>query len=291
MAIAAEARARLIKDFPHLAHLLDNPDLGAFWDDIYNRATTVGISDGEFAQLFWQTNWFKERSGTARQWDTLITQDPGEANRRRTKTSFDLRNVATQWGIKLTTQQLDTMVEQQLRWGMSDAEMKASLATMGTGSPASPGRLTSTRDQMKAIASSYFQREPDASLQEYSRSIMSGSLTLEGFESLMRDRAKQDFAHLSEKLDGFTMEQLTGGMRSRLATLLDRDTADIDMTSPRFSQLINMTDDNGVTRMATTSETEKFARKQSEYRGSSTGRRQGVALLNSITSAMGAKRG
>ena len=289
MAISSEIRERIIKDFPHLAHMLDNAELEKFWTDIFNRASTTGISDGEVAQLLWATPWFRNRTSTAREWDVLISQDPGEAKRRRDAARFKLRNMATNWGVTMTEAKLEQLVEQQLRWGMSDEEMLANLSNLAKVDESGPGMLTSTQDQLRGLADKYFQKLHDNDLYTYARDIMAGRTSVEAVQQLFRDRAKMDYAHLADKLDNYDMEQLTGSLRNRLAQLLDRDVSTIDLTSDRFAELISMTDNNGVTRMATATEVGRWGRKQTEFKGSDAGRAQGVTLISGIAKAMGRK--
>lgn len=285
MAISTEVRDRLRRDFPHLAALLTKPELADFWQRIYDKATGEGISDGEVAQLLWDTPWFRNNSAGKRQWEVLKGQDPAEAQRRLDEKDREIRNLITQWGIQIQNVDLARIVEQSVAWNLSNDEILSALVD-AAGPTFTAGTARSLQDQIQGMATSYFQDLSRKEIERYSREILANRMTIDSIEVLLRDRAKQEYAHLGDRLDNFTMEDITAGIRSQLAMLLDKDPSEVDLRDKRYNNLLRVKTDDGY-RMATRSEVGEWGRNQHEFQTSDAGREMGTSFVASMARAFG----
>lgn len=286
-----EVRSKIEEQYPAWVWLIDEPSLIDFWNEVF-AAEERGepLSGNEFASRLWATEWFRTRSDSARLWDKDVQTDPGDAQRRIEARTVQLSNRAATWGIELSDTELQTLVETSLRWDLTNEEINAALAAFAkTPSKVRSGSLTSTAAQIRGIARSYWQDLSDVDAREFARQVLAGRLTLEAVQARMRDQAKVDLPHLSDDLDNLNVNQLTAGMRSRLASLFDVDASSIDLRDTRFSHLIDSVDpESGERRMATYSEVQRWGRQQREFRQSAQGNREAAQLVGNLLRVTGA---
>ncbi len=274
------------KKYPNLAYYVLHPELGPILLDAYRN--NWDATQLQFAIT--NTSWWRERSGSARQWESLRLQDPGEATRMLQKKQADVTLLAAQNGIALNGQQIQELSEQALQWGWSDAELRISLAQQARTMPATTGNLGATASQLKALARNYLVKLNDADARDWAIRIFEGSQTLDGAEHWLRGQAKQRFGWMAGDIDAGTAPELYfRPIKNLVADTLEMNPEDIDLMDPKWSALTDYVDANGHQRGMTYTEAAKWARQQPEWRKTRTANQKAASATAKLAEIMGVR--
>jgi hypothetical protein len=274
------------KKYPNLAYYVLHPELGPILLDAYRE--NWDATQLQFAIT--NTTWWRERSASARQWESLRLQDPGEADRMARKKQADIVLLAAQNGITLTGDQTWDLAQQSLQWGWSDNELRISLAQQARTSTSMSGNLAATSSQIKALARNYLVKLNDADARDWAIRIFEGSQTIDGAEAWLRTQSKQRFGWMAGDIDaGTTPELYFRPLKNIVADTLEMNPEDIDLMDPKWGTLTQFVDGNGYQRGMTYTEAAKWARQQPEYRKTRTANQRAASITASLAEIMGAR--
>lgn len=250
--------------FPHLAYLLDNPEV----KDVLLRATQGGWDQATLQGELWKTQWWQTTSNTTRLWDQKFAQDNATAMQEWDQSTVVVGNIASQMGFALPANDTKWIAGRVKREGWSDDQLKRFLGTLARQNGIGPGQVTEKAAGFKATAKRYMSTMSDQQALEYAIRVSEGSLTQEGVESLMRNEAKSRFTWLGSQIDaGLSPMDLFGGTRNTVAQVLEMDPNQIDLQDPRWSELTSaMTGEDGKPRSMNFSEAQRWARQRPEWR-------------------------
>lgn len=100
-------------------------------------------------------------------------------------------------------------------------------------------------EKLKTLAKDYFSSVSDADIQQY----LTGTKSLDDFETFYREKAKGMYGHLASQLDtGLTLAQIASDYKSYAAQILEKPESEIDMMKPEFLEALSTRDDKGNTR-------------------------------------------
>lgn len=274
------------KKYPNLAYYALHPEIGPILLDAYrNNWDAVQL---QFAIT--NTTWWRERSASARQWESLRFQDPGEATRMLQRKQADITLLAAQNGIALNGQQISDLAEQALQWGWSDNELRISLAEQARTMPKTTGNIGATATQIKALARNYLVKLNDADAKDWAIRIFEGSQTLDGAEGWLRTQAKQRFSWMADDIDAGTAPELYfRPIKNLVADTLEMNPEDIDLMDPKWSTLTDYVDGNGYRRGMTYTEAAKWARQQPEWRKTRTANQKAASVTAKLAEIMGVR--
>lgn len=278
----------LLQTFPAVAFLINTwPELR----DLFIRAEANGWGPDEFQQQLWQTSWWRTRSANARDYDALRQTDPAEAQRQDEQQAALIESNAIRLGVRLNQADLDELVQTSLRWGYSDQELQNAIIDLGeeVGSTAVTGTIQVTTDDLIKLARQYMVNLSPENAHTYATQIERGNLTVDGVESLFRDQAKAAFPHLISQLeDGYNLYDITSNIRGKVASLLEISPEMIDLTSEKWSGLMDgYTNTDGTLRLPTYAEAAQFAREQPEWAGTDNAKKVGASITRTLLSELG----
>src|SRR5881409_2559703 len=107
------------------AFLKSHPEL----ENIFNQAVNGGWSQARFVASVQDTAWFKQHSDVWRKNEYLSQTDPSTFKQRKAQYTEQLRNMAGQYGIQLTSKQLAWWGTQGFMMGWGQPELQNVLAS------------------------------------------------------------------------------------------------------------------------------------------------------------------
>lgn len=276
------------RQFGYLAVYLDHPEIGP----ILRQAADSGWTQERLQAALFNTNFWKTTSQSQREWNMLRTSDPAEANRRLQGMQAQLRNLVDQQGFgdRFDDAALSQMSEIFLSQNMSQEEMQRALfAHIPYIQGRTPvGTAGLTMQQVKTRAGEYGLPMSDQAAYDWATRIASGAATQDAVDVYLREQAKSRYSWLAEDLDrGATVRGLFDPMIQTASQLLEIDPSRIDLTDPRFSQLIDHTDENGVRRSMTLAEAGQAVRSMSEWQTTDNAKQAASQAADSILKSFG----
>lgn len=252
------------RQYPHLAYLLDNPEVKAVLLDAASKGWDAATLQG----ALWQTTWWQTTSNVTRLWDQKFAQDNATAMAEWDQRAGNVGNLAAQMGFNLSDQDTKWVAGRVLREGWSDEQLRRFLGTLARQNGIGPGQVTEQAAMFKQLAKNYMSSLSDQQAMEYAIRVSEGSLSREGVESLLRNEAKGRFYWLSPQIDaGFSPMDLFGSMRKTVADTLEMDAGQIDLSDPQWSELTNpIIGEDGKVRSMNFHEAQKWARQRPEWR-------------------------
>lgn len=113
----ADATQTILRDYPSLAYLLNDPEVGPLLLQAVDPEHPFDIAT--FQQKVKETNWWKTSSASQRQWETLLATDPATANQQADQWKQTLKAEAEQAGVNLTDPQVEWMTAFYLPKGVA----------------------------------------------------------------------------------------------------------------------------------------------------------------------------
>lgn len=190
------------------------------------------------------SQWFKLYGESARNWITLNATDPATARRNLLNATSKVSLIMNEMGIAENGETASQLARATLVQGMdSDAMIRAYIAANGKLNYSPAGTLTGSaaamENQMRQIATNYGVASTGDNLKARLRNILAGTDTLEGWETLMRTRAKAAYSHFAEQLDsGMTMRDIADPYIATMANTLEIAETDIDLTDPYIKKAL-----------------------------------------------------
>lgn len=258
------AEDEIRRRWPQLAFALDDPEVGPILRDFYAHPE---YSDAQFDAAIMGTTWYRTHSQSVRSYHALANADPATFWDQVQAKADQITDYAAQMGLDLTPEEIYEAAKAALYFGRSDADIKRSLAynqkaTISDRSAAQAG--------VKEMAARYFVTLTPQEIDEWTRKINSGQYTMANLQARMVGMAKSLYPHLAKQLDGGeSMQDITGGYRQRIASLLEINPSSIDFVSdPRWKRVLDATDDKGMPqgRMMTDYELAQMVRSMPEFR-------------------------
>lgn len=117
----SEIADQVRRDYPHLAFLMDNPEIGG----ILTQAVREGWDPAETQAKILGTNWWQSRSDTARQWETELATDKTTAQRRLAVELGRLDRTLSQLNLTLDNQTKWDIADSIIRYGLSEEEVNS----------------------------------------------------------------------------------------------------------------------------------------------------------------------
>lgn len=213
------------------------------------------------------TNWWAQTEKARREWDMLSIEQPAEAAQRVADMEQSLRKQAQQMGVTLPADITGSArhlvayqwsADQQRQW---IADQMAPIAS----DKASTGLAGASVTQLRDMAEQYGIMLSDQTLTDWTRSIVAGNNSPQGFEDYLRVQAKGKYVGVAEDLDrGVTVQQLFDPYRQAAAQALGINPADINLADEKWSKALTVSE-NGKSRAMTLDEWGRTLRADQQY--------------------------
>lgn len=177
--------------------------------------------------------WWMQNADTVRQLAILHATEPGTYKQQVANAQRLIMLKAQAMGRSFDSKTLNSLVFQTLTQNASwDDQVLTSMVSRQSVIKAGDSRLgqvAQLQDHMTQVAQSYGVAYTQKNLDGWADRIQGGFDTVDGFESLMRARAKAQYPHLAGQIDaGMTVRDVADPYLSTMAATLELDEGAID---------------------------------------------------------------
>ena len=120
-----ETQRKIEERFPGFAFLLDEPDVR----NILIQAANEGRSPTVVQARLSDTEWWKTRSNSEREWDLLTNVNPGEADSQIEARFSELKSEQSRIGLFITDADLRRLAETSLRDGWTPDQVRKAMVS------------------------------------------------------------------------------------------------------------------------------------------------------------------
>ena len=225
--------------------LKKHPDIAAIvWEAINND-----WEPERFQARVQNTSWWKSKTDAQRKWDVLATNDPKEQERVKQQNIVAIRDLAGQMGVTLSPGQIDRMAREAGKNGLDQTEMQDLIAAKWNpraNKGVQSGAAGASIDGLRQMAQDYGIRLSDSTLQGYTRQILAGEQTVDGFRDSMREQSKRLYKTVATELDnGATVRDLMSPYMEAAAQALGVAVSDMNMTDPKWTKALRSMERSG----------------------------------------------
>jgi hypothetical protein len=137
----------------------------------------------------------------------------------------------------------------------------------GATNTTTAGSITAGVDEIKTRAASQLLTISDATAREWSTKIASGEMTMAAVSSMFQQQATLRYGWAADQINqGISVRDMMLPMRDRLAAELEMAPEGVDVMDPKWLSMMQTTDEQGTTRIATENEMVRRARATTEWR-------------------------
>jgi len=219
--------------------------------DLLLLATTEGWDDAKFQYQLEQTNWWKDVTGFAREFDMREARDPATVATEISNRAATLREYGLSIGLPPGSVDYETIARDSLRMGWSDQVTENVIGYRATQT--TPGQFGLVRgyygNQVRDLMRDYGQSLDAETFKIYVNDLATGNQSLETLKYEAVEAAKTLFPGLADRLDrGQTFQQIARPYRNTAAAILEIDPNSIDFTNPDWAQIFTYVDPKGEQR-------------------------------------------
>jgi hypothetical protein len=203
------------------------------------------------------SDWYKQNADTARNLVQLQTTDPSTYNLNLTNAVNLVQLKAQQLGrsIDPATAQwlaLRTLTENASWDDQRLTAMVSTFTNIARGDyGAYMGQAAQLADHMSKVAQSYGVPFTDGAIDWYVNSIEQGKDTLDGFDSIMRARAKAQYPQFAAQIDaGQTIRDIADPYIAQYAQTLEVPETEVTLNDPYIKKALSQTAQDGQTQTA-----------------------------------------
>jgi hypothetical protein len=257
------------EDFPFLAYLVNDPEVGKLLREAVDP--NAGFSPQRFQAKLMTTKWYKSQSEQQRAWQAKIHTDPGTATQDRNAYYAQLRQVASQLGVKLNANEIRFISELNLGRGIAANDPQTLMTlTQLRNKPghADVGSIKTNAKRVGMLAKSqYFMGLSDRDAKNWGQSIAMGTKTEDDFQAWISERAASKFPWLAKRIKaGETMQSMFSGHIQTIAEELEIAPEMIDISTGRWSSVMGRVDPKtNTTRPLSLYETKILARQDPRF--------------------------
>jgi hypothetical protein len=185
----------------------------------------------QFTREVMDSNWWKQNSDSARRLAILQKTDPTTYWQNLKNATDKIVLMGQQMGRTQTRAQSGYVALQALLQGWDDEQIRRFLsnAQLGNNEGAYRGDAAQLDSHMREVAQNYGVAYTKTGLETWINSIQSGANTLDGWEALMKSRAKAQYAHLADQIDaGMTVRDIADPYIASYAQTLEVAETTID---------------------------------------------------------------
>lgn len=273
---------------PGMAAFLNHPEVGP----ILREAGRLRLSPTQLEGRLQRTRWYQDNAEAVRQFEIDRVEDPETQRAELRQRATQLWDITRQMGMQLDPRIFNQMVEDWVRYGWDEAQLRDQVGVWIQYDPNNPeptGSIGVSVADLKAQARAYFIDLSDEEAYNIAARIERQELTPEAAAMIFRTRAKARFSQLAEQIDnGVTPEDFFSEHRNAISRTLGMSPDQIDFVrDPKWQQVVEYVDSKGVRRPMTVGEATNYARHDDQYETTDQGRQQGAQFGTQLAQELG----
>jgi len=236
----ASADALIQQQYGYLAWALQNPELKS----VLEKGAQAGWNGDQLQAAIENTNWWRTTSSSARSFFQLQQEDPASAQQQINSQKDNLRNQAASMGVNIDDASLNSMALTSLQTNWNNQEIRQAIGAQFMYKPgALTGEAAVDEQAVKALAHEYYIPLADSTVGDWTKQILQGNNTSDGFRDYLVTQAKSLFPSIADALDkGVTVAQYVNPYQQIAAKTLELSPDAVDFDDPKFNKALNQID-------------------------------------------------
>lgn len=215
---------------------------------ILDQAMREEWQPAQFNRAVMDSGWWKANADSVRQLATLQATDPATYNQHVGNAASKIRLMAYRMGRQGADWTALALRALSNNW--DDEQIRFVIGNEVLGTPLTDGVPTGDAGQiqghLKRVATNYGVPITDSFISNALIKIQSGMDTIEGFENVLRARAKAQYAHLADQIDaGMTVRDIADPYIATMAQTWEVPETGIDLDSPEVKRALQVRQDDG----------------------------------------------
>lgn len=216
---------------------------------ILNEAIKNEWMPERFTRKVMDSAWWRQNSDRARQLATLKATDPATYWQNLKNATDKVALIGQQMGRSQTRSQSGYVALMAMTQQWDDEQIRTYLAgaKLGSNDGALRGDAGQLDGHMRQVAQNYGVAYTDAGIRSFINTIQGGKNTLDGWDALMKARAKAQYAHLADQIDaGMTVRDIADPYIASYAQTLEVAETTVDWANDvNIKRALQMQDGKG----------------------------------------------
>lgn len=242
-----------------------NPELKKLFDQAVKDTWTASKFQAELRN----TKWWQTTSESARKAQVTEKTDPATWQAQLATTRIQLQQLAAQMGASIPDASINRMVENVVRMGMQEDEIRTVLAGYVdfTAEGTLKGEAGMHEYAIKQYAAEQGVSLDQSAIKQQAQMVVKKMATPEDFKAQIREQAKSLFPGYSTQIDaGITVKDLSEPYRNVMSQELELPNASVTLTDPIIKQAMNGVNAEGKPTGLTLSEFQGQVRNDPRWR-------------------------
>jgi hypothetical protein len=226
-------------------------------------------SPTKFQAAFMNTNWYRSREASVRQWADLMARDPAEATNKINESKAWLSDQFSQLGLSVDDAALSSLAAQRLQWSWSDSQTQNILASFIQYQPGeTAGTIAAIETNIKSQAHQYGVDVSNTQMQDWISGVVSQQYTEDSLTDYIRDMARSKYGAMTGYLDaGMTTRQVASPYLQEFSKLMEVNPDTISLDDPVMASALQgrLDPNTGKATMMTVSEMQKAAKQDQRW--------------------------
>lgn len=191
--------------------------------------------------------WFRSNAENVRRAVTQQAVDPATYQQNLNNAASKIRMMAAEMGRGGTAWTWDNLAFRALIHGYDEEQIRLVIANEVQGTPLTDGAVSGQAGQiqgyLKQLSANYGVPASDQWITTALNRIQGGMDTLEGYENIVKARAKAQYAHLASQIDaGMTVRDIADPYIASYAQVLEVPETGINLTDPAIQKALQVKD-------------------------------------------------
>lgn len=189
-----------------------------------------------------QSRYYKDLTDIARTRQSKKATQFGAYTQELEQFVLEQQRRLTQRGIRLDDATLRSMLEKAYDDGLSEEQID--LKALASFKGPIGGDVLADVQALKSYANAFGVGYPQSTIDQWSKDIFAGILTVDDVQARVRQDAASAFPAYAQQIDsGISMDAIASAYKSSMANILERDPDSVTFNDPRLRQALQYTVD------------------------------------------------
>jgi hypothetical protein len=257
---------------------------------ILGQAVQAEWQPEQFTRAVQDSQWWKTNAESVRQLVTLEATDPATYHQNLSNAASKVRLMSGQMG---RTGDIGNVALRALTENWDDEQIRSAIGQLETaaapdGNGAYGGDAGQLQNHLKQLAANYGVPATDDYITQTINSIQSGFGTLDGYENLIKARAKATYTHLASQIDaGMTVRDIADPFIATYAQTLEVPETSVNLSDPAIQKALQQRNPDGTATTQPMWQFQRALKDDPRYDKTSGARTEAYSTINRLGKDMG----
>lgn len=268
-----------------MAVLNSDPELKS----LFQRAVAQTYTGERFLAELRATNWFKNNSDHARNYELMKASDPKTLQNRINQVRTRMMMMAAELGAAIPSSEVDTLANHFLKYAQDDNQMRATLSQYVKFTDGRMlGQAGQWEQELRAYASDMGVSLSDSTIESYVKSAVGGQTTFADAMRNVQQMAISANPHLADRLQaGETLATIADPYRQSMSKLLEVNPESVTLEDPTIRKALQAKDEDGKVVLRTLYDFENDLRQDKRWLKTKNAQDNAMSVTNRVLKDLG----